>query len=74
MLAVALVGSIYAHCAGPSCMCRGLTQEEKAYLRGRLLQLIPQHDNQVQSCSLLLLSTAYLFYYPALHKCMIQSA
>lgn len=27
--------------------CRGLSAEEKAYLRGRFLQLIPQDDNQV---------------------------
>jgi hypothetical protein len=33
-----------------SCCClrRGLTAEEKGYLRGRFLQLIPQDDNQVQ--------------------------
>jgi hypothetical protein len=31
-----------------TCVRRSLTAEEKSYLRGRFLQLVPQDDNQVQ--------------------------
>jgi len=43
--------SLLAHtaCLPANCCFRGMSPEEKAYLRGRLLQLIPQDDNQVSS-------------------------
>jgi hypothetical protein len=37
----------WRHWCCPATPCRGLLPEERGYLRGRVLQLIPQEDNQV---------------------------